>query len=75
METTPRMNAAVAIHDDYQIELKLNHPLPRRSTKTFYEVGLYVFAPLTKPKDRITGIINIILKTLMVLKNYRGGDQ
>lgn len=47
METAPRMDAAVTIHDDYQIELKLNYPLPRGSTKTFYEVGLFVFAPLS----------------------------
>lgn len=47
METAPRMDAAVTIHDDYQIELKLNYPLPRESTKTFYEVGLFVFAPLS----------------------------
>ncbi|MHB9098394.1 MAG: hypothetical protein ACYC5X_11315 [Syntrophales bacterium] len=47
METAPRMEAIVTIHDDYQVELKLNYPLPRRSTKAFYEVGLYVFAPLS----------------------------
>jgi hypothetical protein len=47
METAPRMDAAVTIHDDYQIELKLNYPLPKGRTKTFYEVGLFVFAPLS----------------------------
>lgn len=47
METTPRMDATVTIHDDYQIELKLNYPLPQGPGKAFYEVGLYLFAPLS----------------------------
>jgi hypothetical protein len=47
MEPAPWMDAAVTVHDEYQIELKLKYPLPKRSAKTFYEVGFYVFAPVS----------------------------
>ena len=47
MEPTPWMDAAVTVHDEYQIELKLKYPLPRGFSKTFYEVGFYVFAPMS----------------------------
>lgn len=45
MEPDPWIDAAVTIHDKYQIEFKLKYPLPKDSGKTAYEVQFYVFAP------------------------------
>ncbi len=41
------MDAIVKVHDEYQIELKMNYPLPHGKTKSFYEVDLYFFAPFS----------------------------
>ncbi|HRR42029.1 MAG TPA: hypothetical protein P5244_12405 [Syntrophales bacterium] len=45
MRQASEVDATVTIHDNYQIELKLNYPLRQGTGKTFYEVGLYLFAP------------------------------
>ena len=41
------MDVAVTIHDNYRIELKVNYPLLRRAEKASYELGLYLFAPIS----------------------------
>ena len=41
------MDALVNIHDEYQIELKMNYPLHQKHMKNFYDVHLYLFAPLS----------------------------
>jgi hypothetical protein len=38
------MEAIVNVHDEYQIELKMNYPLPQGNAKSSYEVDLYFFA-------------------------------
>ena len=39
------MEVRVSIHDQYQMELKFNYPLPDDRRRTLYEVDLYFFAP------------------------------
>jgi len=39
------MEVRVSIHDQLQMELKLNYPLPRDHRRTLYEVDLFFFAP------------------------------
>ena len=56
MEPAPWMDATVTVHDEYQIELKLKYPLTKGSAKTFYEVGFYVFAPVSFTRDQIQEI-------------------
>jgi hypothetical protein len=39
------MDVRVSIHDQHQMELKLNYPLPGDRRRTLYELNLYFFAP------------------------------
>ena len=39
------MEARISIHDQHQMELKVNYPLPDDLRPTLYEVDLYFFAP------------------------------
>ena len=47
MEPAPWIDAAVSIHDKYQIEFKLTYPLPKGRARTSYEVQFYVFSPIS----------------------------
>jgi hypothetical protein len=39
------MEARISIHDQHQMELKVNYPLPGDRRRTLYELDLYFFAP------------------------------
>jgi hypothetical protein len=59
MEPVPWMDAAVTVHDEYQIELKLKYPLPKGSAKTSYEVG---FEAGTNPLGRLRAEIEALIR-------------
>jgi hypothetical protein len=79
------MEARVSIHDQHQIELKLNYPLLDDRRRTLYEVDLYFFAPRslgvhpqTYSKQQFYSDLQsyIRIRTPSVpLNRFRGGSQ